>query len=185
MRGSTWPWPGTGAKFIVQGLRVNPWHDQSPWLWILVPQPSHSPSWPRCCVPFHTVIIFCFCCLFFRVSDRRCAAWGTLLHWEKLCKCLQQCRRTKVSFFLFSYISPWFSRAEPGMCCRESMSGRHTLQSRIPRWGYPCRMVLIFSGNTSPEGIVVTPKAIICLPSRPNLLFPGPISTIPSLCLEQ
>lgn len=34
-------------------------------------------------VPFHTVIIFCFCCLFFRVSVRRCAAWASELHCER------------------------------------------------------------------------------------------------------
>lgn len=105
---------------------------------------------------------------------------------EKLCK---RCRRTeRVSLFLVSYISPWFSRAEPGTCCRESMSGLSMLQCRISGWGNPCRIVLVHSGNMRPECMrhCGNPlKAVSCFPSRPNLPFSGLISTIPSLYLEQ
>lgn len=104
----------------------------------------------------------------------------------EICK---RCRRTeRVSLFLVSYISPWFSRAEPGTCCRESMSGLSMLQCRISGWGNPCRIVLVHSGNMRPECMrhCGNPlKAVSCFPSRPNLPFSGLISTIPSLYLEQ
>lgn len=102
------------------------WHDQSPRLWIPVPQPSHSPSWLWFLYPFTQSLS--------SVSAACFSGWvsGDVLHEgvnstvrEALqVVCLHQCRRNeKVSLFLFSYVSPCFSTAKPGMCCRESMSG--------------------------------------------------------------